>query len=90
MGIVKSDTEEVMKERLLETLKWTERIYSIGFLLWFLYWFVRLWMFNDKMIYSINSWFLLASIGLPIFLVRWLITGDSIIIDIKNYLKAKF
>jgi len=70
-----------MKERLIETLKWTERLYPVGILLWWLGFALGGENSTD------SFWLVLAVLWLPINLVRWIFTDDCSIKGMWTFLE---
>ncbi len=75
-----------IKERLIVTLTWLERLYPIGFLLWWIIFTLNNGYYPDSML---TLWFVLAFLWLPMNLVRWILTGDCSILEIKAFLQSK-
>ena len=70
-----------MKERLIKTLKWTDRLYPVGILLWWLSFTL------DGGDFVSSFWLVLAVLWLPINLVRWIFTDDCSIKGMWTFLE---
>ena len=75
-----------IKERLIVTLTWLERLYPIGFLMWWIIFTLNRGGYPRSME---DLWLVLAFLWLPMNLVRWILTSDCSILEIKALLKSK-